>query len=180
MSDTTLENQSQSRFVVSIVASILVGLTLLFAGVGKVVGLGQMPGQTEFLDKLLPGFILTPAVAYFIGYVFIPYVLPFLEIILGIILVIGLWPRLMAIFCLPLTLGFIANNVWMISQGLDEYPACDCFGIWEEIFGIVSPLQSLCIDIGLFVLALIIIFLCPGTFFSSQLWMNKVKRKAPR
>ena len=176
MSDISLESRPRVRGIISIVACILIGVTLLFAGVGKVAGWGQMPGQTEFLDKLIPDFLLTPAVAYFMGEVFIPYIMPFVEIALGILLIIGLWPRLIAVFSLLMTLAFITHNSWAISQGA-KFPECPCFGIWEKILGSVSPLQSLCIDIGLFALALVIIFVHPGTFFSSQPWLTKHKKK---
>ena len=55
-----------------VVSAVLVGLTLLVSGTGKV------PGQTEFIWALLKSF-WRPGVAYFIG-----YCLPWIEIILGV------------------------------------------------------------------------------------------------
>ncbi|GAH13960.1 unnamed protein product, partial [marine sediment metagenome] len=57
-------------------ASVLLGLTLLVSGSGK------LPGQTEFIDVLLQS-LWTPPVAYFVG-----YCLPWVEIILEVLLLV--------------------------------------------------------------------------------------------
>jgi len=162
------------RSVISIVACLLIGLTLIFAGGGKLANLGQIPGQTEFLDRFIPDFLMTPEFARFIGLVFIPWILPAFEVVLGLLLVIGIWPRVMAILVLPMVLGFMANNSYMISQGLEEYPDCACFGIWEQMFGGLTPIQSMYYDVALFILAIIIIIVHPGSFFAHQGWINKL------
>ena len=171
---TGYDNRPAVRDIISIIACVIVGLILTFAGSGKIAGLGQLPGQTEFLDKFIPDFLLTPEIAYFIGTFFIPWILPVAELILGLLLIIGIWPRLMAILFLPLVAGFIMNNSYMIMQGINKYPDCGCFGIWERILGPVSPLQSMYMDIGLFTLAIIIIVIHPGRFFSHQFWVERV------
>jgi len=83
----------------------------------------------------------------------------------------------MAILVLPLVLGFMANNSFMISQGLDKYPDCTCFGIWEQWLGGLTPLQSMYYDVSLFILAVIIIIVHPGSFFANQFWINKIMSK---
>ena len=143
-------------------SSIFLGLVLLVSGIGKI------PGQTEFIDALLGSF-WTPAVAYFIG-----YCLPWVEIVLGVALVIGVFPRIAAGLCLPLIAGFMANNSWAISQG-KEFEECGCFGIFEKFFGAMTPAQALGLDIVLFVLALIILLLHPGGFFNFRPWFIKHK-----
>ena len=85
-------------------SSIFLGLTLLVSGSGK------LPGQAEFVDALLQSF-WTPPVAYFIG-----YCLPWVEVALGVLLIIGVFPRIAAGLSLPLTAGFMANNSWALSQ----------------------------------------------------------------
>jgi len=163
-----------TRSTISIISCIIIGLILLIAGTGKLIGMGQMPGQTEFLDKFIPDFLLTPEFAQFIGLVFIPYMLPIIETVLAVLLIAGLWPRLMALIVTPLTLAFMSNNLWTISQGVDKFPDCVCFGAWETITGArFTPTQSLYIDIGMLVLALIIIFVHPGRFLASQFWYYK-------
>lgn len=168
------DSQPMVRSTISIVACVIIGLIFLFSGTGKLAGLGQVPGQTEFLDKFIPDFILTPDFARFIGLVFIPWILPIAEIIIGLGLIVGIWPRLLAIFVGLLSLVFMANNSYMIASGLDKYPTCECFGVWEQWFGGLTPIQSMYIDIGLLILALIIIILHPGRFFSHQFWINRI------
>jgi len=172
--DYGYEKKPTVRGIISIVACMLIGLTLLFAGGGKLANLGQIPGQTEFLDRFIPDFLMTPEFARFIGTVFIPWVLPSAEIILGLLFIIGIWPRLIALLMLPLVLGFMANNSYMISQGLDKYPDCTCFGIWEQWLGGLTPIQSMYFDVVLLILAVIIIVVQPAPFFSHQFWINKI------
>jgi len=160
-----MKKQVKSRWqraLITLGPSVFLGLVLLVAGSGK------LPGQTEFIDALLKSF-WTPSVAYLIG-----YCLPWAEIILGVLLLIGVFPRITAALCLPLIAGFIANNSWALSQGMEQFPECgECFGIWEELLGAISPLQALGLDIVLFGLALIILLFHPTRFLSVQPWFFK-------
>jgi len=145
-------------------SSLFLGLTLLVSGSGK------LPGQAEFIDALLQSF-WTPQVAYFIG-----YCLPWVEVVLGALLLFGVLPRIAAGLSLPLTAGFMANNSWALSQGIGQFPQCaQCFGIWEEWLGSISPLQALGLDVVLFCLALIILLFHPGGFLTYRPWF--IKRK---
>ena len=144
-------------------SAILLGLVLLVSGTGK------LPGQTEFIDALLKSF-WTPAVAFFIG-----TLLPWVEIALGALLILGIFPRIIATICLPLAVCFIANNIWAIANAA-EFPHCAyCFGIWEEFFGVLSPLGALIIDIVLLGLALIIVLLHREGFLTFRPWFIKKK-----
>jgi uncharacterized membrane protein YphA (DoxX/SURF4 family) len=170
------EKRPGARCIISLVAAVAVALIFLFAGIGKLTDLGQMPGQTEYLDKMIPDFLLTPELARFIGLVFIPWILPVSEILLGLLLLSGLWPRIWAIAVMLLTASFMYNNIWMISQGIDKYPDCACFGFWETIFGPVSPAISLGIDIVMFALMAVVILVLPGGLLSSQFWIHKAAK----
>jgi uncharacterized membrane protein YphA (DoxX/SURF4 family) len=165
------------RNIIVIIASVLLAGIFLFAGVGKLADMGQMPGQTEYLDKLIPDFLSTPELARFIGLIGIPYILPIGETILGLLLLVGLWIKLDAIAVLLLSAAFTYQNSWMISHGIDKFPDCACFGYWETVFGVVSPATSLRIDIFMFLLALVIIFVKPGGILSSQYWFNNLIKK---
>ncbi|MFC2050440.1 MauE/DoxX family redox-associated membrane protein [Chloroflexota bacterium] len=181
MTDTTQENRQRARSIVSLVACILLGLTLLIAGSGKTFGFGEMPGQTmQFIGAILPDAWLTPGVAFFIGDILFPYIIPWTELCLGILLLLSIWPRLMAAISLPLIAAFMANNAWYISQGKARFASCECFGIWEEIFGTLTHMQSLSFDIVLFALALTIIFVHPSGFLSSPPWLAKLGEKTKR
>ncbi len=145
-------------------SAMLAGLVLVVSGTGK------LPGQTEFVDVLLKSF-WTPAVAYFVG-----YCLPWLEAGLGILLFLGLFPRITAALCLPLIAGFMSSNSWALIHGVEKFPQCGyCFGIWEEFFGALSPLEALVIDIVLLCLALMVMLLHQEDFLKFQPWFIRQK-----
>ena len=147
-------------------SALFIGLILLISGTGKV------PGQLEFFWALLQTF-WTPAMAYFIS-----YLLPWVEIILGIFLLVGLFPRIAAALCLPIIAGFIANNSWAVSKGLEEFQQCAyCFGAWEEFLGNLSPLGALILDIVLLGLALIVLILHEEGFLTFRPWFIRRQTK---
>ena len=152
--------------------SIFLGLALLASGSGKIFG-QTISGQTEFIDILLQSF-WTPTMAYLIS-----YCLPWAEIALGVLLLLGVFSRIAAALCLPLTFGFMASNAWALSQGIEQFPACAyCFGKWEELLGVMSPLQALCFDIVLFCLAIVILLFHPSGFLNFRPWF--VKRRGQK
>lgn len=163
MQQQATDHRRLNPFVVA--AAVLLGLILLASGIGKV------PGQTEFVDALLKSF-WTPPVAYFIG-----YVLPWAETALGLLLVLGIFTRLTAAVCLPLTAGFMANNIWAMTSGVTEFPECAyCFGVWEEFFGALSPSGALIVDIVLFCLALTVLLLNRESLWTFRPWF--IRRKS--
>jgi uncharacterized membrane protein YphA (DoxX/SURF4 family) len=172
----SLASRPGVRHYVAIAACVLLAGIFLFAGVGKLADMGQMPGQVEYIDKMIPDFLLTPQLAQFIGFVAIPYILPIVETILGLLLLAGLFIKIDSIVSLLLSATFIFNNSWMLSQGIDKYPSCACFGIWETVLGAISPAISLRLDIVMFALALLIIFIQPGGIFEPQFWWNCVRK----
>ncbi|HAV10786.1 MAG TPA: hypothetical protein DCX22_04145 [Dehalococcoidia bacterium] len=169
---------SKARSITVWIACIIVGLIILAGGTGKLFGYGELPGQSiEFLNVIIPDWLGTPAFYEFIGEVLFPWVLPLIETLLGIFLIIGFVPRLMATITLPLSGAFLANNAWTIAQGTNKFPDCACFGIWEEIFGIISPLQSLFLDIGMIILAVVIIIVYPGKYLASRRCLTRLAGK---
>jgi hypothetical protein len=70
----------------------------------------------------------------------------------------------------------MANNAWYISQGKNKFTSCECFGIWEKLFGTLTHVQSLSLDIILFALALTIVLVHPGDFLSSPPWLAKIQK----
>jgi uncharacterized membrane protein YphA (DoxX/SURF4 family) len=170
MSNYEYDRQPMVRSIISIIACILIGAILLIAGIGKIAEFGTIPGQTDFLDKFIPDFLLTPDVARFIGLYFIPWIMPIAEIVIGAALIIGIWPRIFAIIFIPLVFGFMANNSYAIANGMEKFPECECFGV----FGALTPIQSMYMDIGMFILAVLIIVIHPGGFFAHQFWINRI------
>jgi len=162
-----LKWEMSAKSFVSLGASIFLGLTLLASGSGKV------PGQVEFMDALFRSF-WSPALAYLIG-----YCLPWVEIALGSFLLLGVFPRIVAALCLPLTAGFMASNCVALSQGMEQFPTCTyCFGKWEEVLGTISPLQALCFDIVLFCLALVILLFHDDELLHFRPWFIRRKEES--
>lgn len=155
------------RGVVSPVAAILLGLTFIASGSGKLFGGFETSAQVmAFINDILPEALLIPPVIHFIYNILVPYLFPIAELALGACLLIGFLPALAALLSLPLLFVFLATNVWTLTAG--GYETCaGCFGLWEEIFGHLTPVQSLTIDILLIVLALLVILMHPGKFLSS-------------
>jgi uncharacterized membrane protein YphA (DoxX/SURF4 family) len=180
MTDNNLQGSQRVKATVSLVACIIIGVTFLASGTGKAAGFGEIPGQTvEFIGDIVPKAFINPTTVFLMYDIFIPYILPGIELLLGIFLLIGFVPRLIAAICIPLTLALMTNNIWSISQGLAKFPECVCFGVWEKIFGGLTPVQALCYDIGLFALAIVIILLHPGGFLSSRAWLTNLFKKKP-
>jgi len=176
VSGNTLKFKEKTRNIISLVASVLIGLTLLVSGTGKIIGVEETSAQViDFISNFLPGIFITPATIYFLFYIFVPHIMPWAEVILGACLLIGFLPRLMAILCLPLLSAFMGTNLWSIMQG--GYTTCaSCFGIWEKYFGSLTPAQSLVYDLVLFAFAIVIIIFQPGGFLSSRKWLAKGKK----
>lgn len=153
---------------VSLAAGLLIGLVFLASGSGKLLAPHETPAQiVDFVSSVIPQVLLAPWMLDFLYYVFVPYVMPSAELLLSIALLLGFVPRLAATLCIPLLVAFASTNVWAILQG--HYATCaSCFGIWENIFGHLTPIQSLTIDSILLLLALTVIVLHPVNFLSSQ------------
>ena len=153
---------------ISLAASLLIGLVFLASGSGKLLAPHETPAQiVDFVSSVTPQVLLAPWMLDFLYYVFVPYVIPSAELLLSIALLLGFVPRLAATLCIPLLVAFASTNVWAILQV--HYATCaSCFGIWENIFGHLTPIQSLTIDSILLLLALTVIVLCPVNFLSSR------------
>jgi uncharacterized membrane protein YphA (DoxX/SURF4 family) len=178
MSSVENGKKHKTRFIISLIACILMGITFVMSGSGKLIAFGEIPGQTaDFIGYVLPDAWLTTTTVFLIYDVLIPWILPIAELAFGILLLVGFMPRLIAILTIPLTWIFMANNAFSISIGMAEYESCSCFGIWEQIFGTMTPFQSLFYDIALFALALVIIFVFPGGILQSQKWLQKLVMK---
>jgi len=158
----------RSKYIISLLAGLLIAFTFIASGTGKLFGDMGTPAQAlAFINAMIPEVLLTPILMDFVYKILVPVVFPWAELILGIALLIGLMPRLAAVLTLPMIAAFMGTNIWTIITG--EYSQCaSCFGIWEKFFGYLTPYQSLGIDILLGLLALAVIFLQPGFFLSNR------------
>ena len=156
----------QYRQWASVVAGIFLGLIFLVAGLGK------LPSQADayIIILNLPRALLTPTLANYIE-----IWLPRLELTLGLLLIIGIAAKPVAIFTSAIIAAFIFNNSWLISEGLAQEP-CGCFqGFTNSFLGFISTEQALYMDIGMLFLALVILFCSPGDWLTVRPWFLRKK-----
>ena len=140
-------------------AGIILGLIIVIAGAGKLLY------QAEFLAIILPNSFLSATQAKIVA-----DWLPWIELILGLLLIIGIAARLVAALSCLLVVTFIAHNSWLISHGLG-YEPCGCLGIVERLTqGELSTIGSLYLDIVMLVLALIVLFYYQRRFINTSPW----------
>ncbi len=96
-------------------ASILLGLVFIVSGVVKL-------HQGEFVAIILSKSFLTLSQA-----IIVVRWVPWVELVLGSLLIIGIATKIMASFSAALIVAFIAINSWTINHGLGGGP-CGCFG----------------------------------------------------
>jgi len=132
---------------ISLGASFILGIIFIVAGLGKILSEAESFKSifNPFPDFLAPFF--SQAIYSW---------LPYLEVIIGLLLIIGVLPRLMAVFSIVLIAGFITNNSWLISRGLG-YEPCDCFVVARRILQVeLSTVSALYLDVAILVLAVIV------------------------
>ena len=94
-------------------ASIVLGLVFLVSGGSKIAAGHAWPDQARGLGA--PPLVVP--------------VLPWLEIVLGAVLVMQLAPVLAAAVALAVLVAFTALILRRLSEG--EHPPCACFGAWS-------------------------------------------------
>jgi uncharacterized membrane protein YphA (DoxX/SURF4 family) len=139
------------------VGSILLGTIFVIAGLGKLF----TPAEGfKTIFNPFPGFMATAFSDAVFNY------LPYVEIIIGLLLIIGVMPRFAAVLSALLIAGFITNNAWLLSQEAG-YEPCTCFGVLDRIIGVeLSTTGSLYLDIIMLALVLIVVFCHQSSFFN--------------
>ena len=142
-------------------ASTFLGLLFVTAGFDK------LPHQGEYWGLILFDYVDSITLLWLSNIV--KQWLPWVEIIFGSFLIAGIVSKIMASFFSVLILGFMVNNIWMISRGVGREP-CGCFGKFEAFLGTLSAENALCLDLAMLGLVLIIFLYYPGRFFSIRPW----------
>jgi len=146
------------RYWIAFGASILLALVFITSGVGKLMG------QSAFLLAISTHIINPNAAAWVASW------LPWVELVLGLCLLVGIFPQIAAGVSTMLVAAFIMHNGWMIANGFG-YEPCGCLGVLDQIFGgKLSTIGSLYVDIGLAVLALAVYFCYPGRLLNTRPW----------
>lgn len=110
MNETCWTQNSKLTWICRLIASTV----FLYAGIAKV-------GDPAGFSTQVARYELMPAMANLIGLTF-----PWIEIVLGLCLLFGIWPRAAALGMLGLVILFIVAMVWALAKGLKI--DCGCFG----------------------------------------------------
>lgn len=134
------------KYWVGTLARIFLGVTFIVAGVGKLLA-----GSSSFEPFVLP-VVLSQSFgeAIYTG-------LPYLEIIVGGLLIFGVAIRFATILSALLIMGFMASNILQISLGAGTEPCGGCFGV----AGGLTAISALAMN-GIMALMVVIIFVCKG------------------
>jgi uncharacterized membrane protein YphA (DoxX/SURF4 family) len=147
------------RHWIGVEAGIILGLIFVAAGVGK------MLHEPEAFRIFLPPFpdILSPIFVAEAVFIWLPRV----ELIIGLLLILGIVAKLAATFGLVLIAGFIVENSLLLIQGHERCPAC--FG--PQL--IIRTSEALFIDVTMVILVLIIFFCYQRSFWDIRPWFLK-------
>jgi hypothetical protein len=144
---------------VGVWASVFLGLIFIVAGLGKAL----YPAE-DFM--FFPSFLPLALAKVFLIW------LPSLEITFGLLLLLGIAAKLVAVFSSVLISGFIANNSLLLKLGLGDEP-CGCFGEAEIAQAKLSVIGSLYLDGVMLLLVLVILFCYQRSFFNFYPWFIK-------
>ena len=149
---------------IGVEAGIVLGLIFVAAGVGK------MLHEPEAFRIFLPLFpdLLSPIFVAKAVFIWLPRV----ELVIGLLLVLGIVAKLMATFASVLIVGFITENILLLIQGHERCPAC--FG--PQL--ILRTSEALFIDIIMVILVLIIFFGYQRNFLDIRPWFLRRGRIA--
>jgi uncharacterized membrane protein YphA (DoxX/SURF4 family) len=150
----------------------LLALRLILGTIFILAAVGKIPESAKFVD-VVTGYGLLPwdlARAYGI-------ILPWLELTIGICLVLGLLTRLAAGVTILMIISFIiANGTAIYSYGYYA-DLCGCFGSGSP-FGLMKVSDALTMDIVMIVTAFIIL-LCSGGYWSLDKLIRSRLKKPP-
>jgi len=112
-------------------AFILLGCIFIFSGIGKIV---KVPDAEYIWVAGILGDQVTGILWR---------VMPYVEIIIGVLLVMKFKIKLVAWFTMGLILNFMVNNTWLIANGRGLETCGECLGWGIDLW----PIGSLYIDI---------------------------------
>ena len=142
------------KYWLGILASIFLGMTFIVAGSGKLFS-----GVVDF-ELIIPLAFLS-----FYPPEVVSACLMLGELLIGILLIAGIFTRCVASCSLLLIAGFVTNNILLINLGLGGEP-CNCFGMGQEL----TVIGSLYLDGVMVVLAVEVLAFYPGRFFELRPW----------
>lgn len=138
---------------------IMLGTIFVIAGIGKLSA-----DHTAFNLYAFPSFI-TPTMAANIF-----NALPYIEIMSGVMLILGVAVKFALTLSGFLISGFIMSNIILINRGIAD--CGNCFGI----AGSFTPTTSLILDGIMAVLVIVILYCYRGVYFNLTPWFLETLR----
>jgi uncharacterized membrane protein YphA (DoxX/SURF4 family) len=150
-----------SNNYVMLAARLLLGGIFIFSAVGKI------PEGAKFVDVVTGLGLLPWNLAQVYG-----TVLPWLELTVGICLLLGIFPRFCAGVCILMITSFIIAN----GTAVYEYKESTCGGCFGDLI-LLKTSDALAIDIAMILLAIFILLFGGGKFSIDSLVRLKRKEK---
>ena len=148
-----------NRFV-GVGLRFIIGVVLLSAGIGKA------PMQAEWVDVVISYGVLPEALA-----VWYALTLPWLEIVIGTGLILGLFTRIFSAAAMLVVISFIVGNSAALIYGFAAED-CGCFGEFMPL----NHVWSLVVDAVLLLGSLLLFFQC-RQFLALDSKMNDIFRR---
>lgn len=150
---------NRSRIVISTLPWVTTVSRLVLAGVLIVAGWGKIGTPVLSVQAVEAYELLPESLATVVG-----YGLPILEIVVGVLLVVGLLTRAAGVISALLMLAFVIGiaSAWARGLRID----CGCFGGGGQLAAGVEPdyLIDILRDLGLFGLGVLVAWFPPGRF----------------
>lgn len=140
------------RYWIKLVAMLNLGSFFFMAGITKLLYSSDSFGAAPFIEEL-PMFGM------------LAHILPYVEIVLGLLLINGVMIKFVNTIALGFILLFAFSNIWMISagRGMDM---CGCYGM----AGHLTYLDAMIVD-GIMAVLAITVFICDrGKYFNKVPW----------
>ncbi len=144
-------------------ARVLLGAIFVAAGFGKMF---TRADPAEMIFNPFPGFMAGAFDAAVYTW------LPRIELVMGVLLIIGIATGIMAFIAAGLSSAFIVNNAWLLSQGLGLEP-CSCFGILDRwLRAELSTRGSLIFDVVMLGLVAVTLLWSGGRLLNINPWQS--------
>ena len=142
---------------------LIFAMRLVLGSIFLVSATSKLSNQADFIGVVTSYNILPDSLAEFYG-----LILPWTELIIGSLLILGLFSRLAAGISIPLVISFLVANVYTMSGGAEGCGEgyCGCFG--EALP--MSNTESLALDIVMLLLATPLLVL-PSQRLSASRWI---------
>lgn len=122
-----------------LLARLILGFVFIYAGIDKILHPGQF-AEIVYNYQILPDLLINPTAI----------VLPWLELILGAFLVVGIWLPGTVFFTNLLLALFLGAMVFNLARGLDIH--CGCFSSRVDLGDAAAPMVWYVVRDSLFVL----------------------------